>query len=228
MPGIRNNQIELDTFGAHPLDVWEWLTPYIRPPDVPNDLGIGRDGPLTDAAGGPQAGPGEFGVVVSPDGIAVAGNTPPGRRHTWPPVQELNMAIPKVGHSVLGGFRCDAPLSPMCYPMHDHSEPTQTAQGGNYNQGLIAGMMFIGDRNAEGRLPNPGPGPASPSPTASSPSPSAVDLHRPDFEDDVANQRAVFGPDFNKSPQPPAGPQPPYDEDEAGIQPLPARCSFQR
>jgi hypothetical protein len=37
--------------------------------------------------------------------------------------------------------------SPLCYPMHDHSEASQTAQGGNYNCGLIAGVYFIGDRN---------------------------------------------------------------------------------
>lgn len=38
-------------------------------------------------------------------------------------------------------------LTPLCYPMHDHSEPTQTAQGGNYNCGLISGMYIVGDRN---------------------------------------------------------------------------------
>jgi hypothetical protein len=31
--------------------------------------------------------------------------------------------------------------------MHDHSEPSQTSQGGNYNCGLISGVYFIGDRN---------------------------------------------------------------------------------
>jgi hypothetical protein len=40
--------------------------------------------------------------------------------------------------------------SPLVYPMHDHSEPSQTAQGGNYNCGLIAGMTIIGDRNTPG------------------------------------------------------------------------------
>ena len=125
------------------------------------------------------------------------------------------MAIPKVG-TQLGGIPVDAPLSPMCYPMHDHSEPTQTAQGGNYNQGLIAGMMFTGDRNADGRLPNPGPGTGiTVAPNGVFTFPNApLTFTDPDFEDDVANQRAVFGPDFNKSPQPPAGPQPPYDEED--------------
>ena len=44
--------------------------------------------------------------------------------------------------------------SPLCYPMHDHSEPAQTAQGGNYNCGLISGMYFIGDRNTPGAQMN--------------------------------------------------------------------------
>jgi hypothetical protein len=40
-------------------------------------------------------------------------------------------------------------LSPLCYPGHDHLEPSQTAQGGNYNCGLISGIYVIGDRNAK-------------------------------------------------------------------------------
>jgi hypothetical protein len=52
--------------------------------------------------------------------------------------------------------------------MHDHSEPSQTAQGGNYNMGLISGINFIGDRNTPGAMNFPnqplihGPGPDSP------------------------------------------------------------------
>ena len=34
--------------------------------------------------------------------------------------------------------------------MHDHSEPSQVAEGGNYNCGLICGIDFIGDRNTPG------------------------------------------------------------------------------
>ena len=30
--------------------------------------------------------------------------------------------------------------------MHDHSEPSQVANGGNYNCGLISGIVFTGDR----------------------------------------------------------------------------------
>jgi hypothetical protein len=40
-------------------------------------------------------------------------------------------------------------LSPLCYPAHDHLESSQTAQGGNYNCGLITGAYIFGDRNAQ-------------------------------------------------------------------------------
>ena len=42
--------------------------------------------------------------------------------------------------------------------MHDHTEPTQTSQGGNYNLGMIVGMNITGDRNTPGGVttfPNP-------------------------------------------------------------------------
>ena len=41
---------------------------------------------------------------------------------------------------------CAVLMAPHCYPMHDHSEPSQVSQGGNYNCGLIAGLLFTGDR----------------------------------------------------------------------------------
>ncbi len=57
--------------------------------------------------------------------------------------------------------------------MHDHSEPSQTAQGGNYNMGLISGINFTGDRNTPGGVtsfPNQplihGPGPVGVFPPA--------------------------------------------------------------
>ncbi len=34
--------------------------------------------------------------------------------------------------------------------MHDHTEPSQTAQGGNYGLGMMSGLHFIGDRNTPG------------------------------------------------------------------------------
>jgi hypothetical protein len=172
--------IWVDTFTSNPLDTFDWLNPFIRPPDVPNSGGIGRADLSQPLPVDPAPVP-EFGVVELPDGTRVAGDTPAGVT-TWPPVQELHMAIPKVG-TLAGNVPIDGALSPLCYPMHDHSEPTQTAQGGNYPMGLLAGMLFVGDRNAD---------------------PTKV-LNFP-------NRPLQFGPDFNVSPQEAAGPLPPLPE----------------
>lgn len=75
----------------------------------------------------------------------------------WPPLEELNLV-----------FRPDEvdaeiQLSPLCYPMHDHIETSQTAQGANYPLGMVAGFNFTGDRTlADGivNFPN-SPKPAS-------------------------------------------------------------------
>jgi hypothetical protein len=58
------------------------------------------------------------------------------------------MAIPKLG-TTIGGVAAHVPQSPLCYPMHDHSEPSQASQGGNYNMGMIAGLNIVGDRNID-------------------------------------------------------------------------------
>jgi Multicopper oxidase len=39
----------------------------------------------------------------------------------------------------------DVPQSPLAYPMHDHMEQSQTAAGGNYPQGDITDIIFLGD-----------------------------------------------------------------------------------
>lgn len=39
----------------------------------------------------------------------------------------------------------DSPQSPLHYPMHDHTEQSQTAAGGNYPQGLITHFSILGD-----------------------------------------------------------------------------------
>jgi FtsP/CotA-like multicopper oxidase with cupredoxin domain len=114
---VQTNPIWVDTFTANPLDTWDWLVPYMRPPDVPNVRGIG----LPDAP------------LVSLAGLSV-----------WPPGEELGLSIPQVGDPM------EVQLSPLCYPMHDHSEPSQTSQGGNYNLGLISGINFVGDRTLSG------------------------------------------------------------------------------
>jgi FtsP/CotA-like multicopper oxidase with cupredoxin domain len=119
----------LDVFTVGPMDLVDWLVPYMRPPDVPNVRGIGR----ADA------------------GLATVAGT------TWPPNEEIATILPDIlaGLDQAGGaISLAVQLSPLCYPMHDHSEPTQTSQGGNYNLGMIAGMNFIGDRTATGGVIN--------------------------------------------------------------------------
>lgn len=140
---VQTNPLWMDVFTSHPLDVLEYVMPYMRPPDIPNAGGRGfPDAPLVV---GPTPVPAPFG----PGGLA----TPAGAT-TWPPIQEINMFMPNVGVLADPLNPASAPihvqLSPLCYPMHDHTEPSQTSQGGNYNLGLIAGLNFIGDRNLPG------------------------------------------------------------------------------
>lgn len=62
----------------------------------------------------------------------------------WPPVEEFNFFFPEEGE------RFAQRQSPLCYTMHDHVEPTLTAQGGNYPLGLMSGLTIIGDRTVPG------------------------------------------------------------------------------
>jgi len=121
----QENPIWIDVFNVYPMDHVDYTIPYMRPPDIPNVRGIGRaDQGLLTATGD----------------------------RTWPPSEEFQVHQPPIGtlrpNPAGTGLPVDIaqPQSPMCYPMHDHSEPTQTSQGGNYNCGLIAGIYFIGDR----------------------------------------------------------------------------------
>lgn len=54
------------------------------------------------------------------------------------PLRDL---IPNELALVLGGVR----QSPLVYPMHCHNEPSQTAAGGNYPQGAVTHIEFLGD-----------------------------------------------------------------------------------
>ncbi len=51
----------------------------------------------------------------------------------WPPTEELNL--------ILGGVR----QSPLGFPMHDHTEMSQTAAGGNYPLGMVTDWEITGD-----------------------------------------------------------------------------------
>lgn len=118
---VSANPLWVDVYNVYPMDRVDYTVPFMRPPDVPNIRGIGLPDP----------------PLVSP----ITGQP------VWPPVQEMDMHIPAVGTISLTGVPLEQRLSPLCYPMHDHSEPSQSAQGGNYNMGMISGMYIIGDRN---------------------------------------------------------------------------------
>jgi hypothetical protein len=129
---VSNNPLWVDSMTARPLGGFDWLLPFMRPPDVPNARGIGlADTPLNGVDSG---------------------------NPVWPPNEELGLFFPAQGTFSGGidpiqgpiGVDISVQLSPLCYPMHDHSEASQGAQGGNYNCGLISGLNFIGDRNTPG------------------------------------------------------------------------------
>ena len=161
IPGSFDNPIWIDVYTSNPLDTYDWLVPYMRPPDVPNNKGIGRDDleQSLDVSTTSQllAGWGLDPTSVSPNykkaDVPANPDNPwvPGQHLTWPPLQEINMYIPRVGDRICktqtgGRLDCAVRLSPICFPMHDHSEPSQVANGGNYNCGLISGIVFCGDR----------------------------------------------------------------------------------
>jgi hypothetical protein len=127
---VQENPVWVDVFQVLPMDRVDYTIPFQRIPDIPNQRGIGlADPPLTSLSGAP----------------------------CYPPVQEMILHFPDNGQDVVVN-RLGQPvdlaqrLSPLCYPMHDHSEPSQTSQGGNYNTGLMSGIFFIGDRNIPGQM----------------------------------------------------------------------------
>jgi hypothetical protein len=125
---VQSNVLWLDTFTSRPMDTYDMVVPFMRPPDIPNTRGIGRPDP----------------------------GLPAGLGTTWPPQEEFGLYQPKIGTTKISFLNPANQVdiaqrqSPLVYPMHDHSEASQTAQGGNYNCGLIAGITFIGDRNTPG------------------------------------------------------------------------------
>jgi len=118
----QENPIWVDVYNIFPGWNVDYTIPVMRPPDIPNARGIGR----ANSSAGPD------------QGLPTATGT------TWPPTEELNQHFPRLDLAVL--------QSPLCYPMHDHTEPSQVAQGGNYNCGMIAGLYILGDRNTLGGI----------------------------------------------------------------------------
>ena len=153
---VQSNPIWVDVFTLQPMGIVDYTLPYMRPPDIPNVRGIGRaDAGLPTVTAGRTTWPPNEELFTFMPGPAPAGITP---------FQVLGNSTGKDpnGNPISLGVQ----LSPMCYPMHDHSEPSQTSQGGNYNMGMISGINFTGDRNTPGGVtsfPNQpivhGPGP---------------------------------------------------------------------
>ncbi|WP_027714006.1 multicopper oxidase domain-containing protein [Desulfuromonas sp. TF] len=127
----QENPLWVDVYNVFPMDHVDYTIPFMRPPDIPNQRGIGR---------------------------ADAGRSTAGGGTTWPPLEEFDRFFPPQGTMVQSyddpNVLVDVGMrqSPLCYPMHDHTEASQTAQGGNYNSGMIAGIYFIGDRNTPGQM----------------------------------------------------------------------------
>jgi len=135
---VSDNPLWVDVYQLHPMGHMDYTLPYMRPPDVPNSRGIGRGG-----SGDPA-----LSTLANPPfpGFPGAASHP-----AWPPTEEFTMHHPAIGtlkQGFLGGTVDIAERqSPLCYPMHSHSEPDQATQGGNYNNSLISGMYFIGDHH---------------------------------------------------------------------------------
>jgi len=126
------NPIWVDIYGVKPMERIDYTFPFMRPPDNANVRGIGRpDQPLKTSSGKPCWPPQEeMQTFFPPDFL--------------PPAGTPGAATNAAGQPINMGQR----LSPLCYPAHDHLESSQTAQGGNYNMGLITGAYVLGDRNA--------------------------------------------------------------------------------
>ncbi len=129
----QENPLWVDVYNVPAMTQVDYTIPFMRPPDIPNARGIGR----------------------ADQGLLVPGSA---NNRTWPPEIELDRYFPPKGtlaqsyddptETVNIGMR----QSPLCYPMHDHSEASQTAQGGNYNCGMIAGIYILGDRSTSGQM----------------------------------------------------------------------------
>lgn len=124
--GVMNNPIWVDIYNVDPMDTVDYVLPFMRPPNVPTTRGLGLPDPPVQTDNGHPC---------------------------WPPLEEIEVHIPALGTTALdingNPVSLAQRLSPLCYPMHDHSEATQTSQGGNYNTGLISGAYCTGDRNAQ-------------------------------------------------------------------------------
>jgi len=126
---LKSGPVWVDTWTANPWGEnshkYDLLLPYMRPPDIGTVAGIGPIHANVTMPGG------EIKLADTP--LTTVNGGP-----TWPPYEEFDRAY---------GITIPVRQSPLCYPAHDHSEPSQTAQGGNYNCGVIGGQYIYGDLN---------------------------------------------------------------------------------
>jgi hypothetical protein len=127
--GVSDNPIWIDIYNIDPMDTVDYTMPFMRSPNIPTTRGLGLPDP----------------------GMTTINGQP-----CWPPVEEMDVYMPALGTSASDVNGNPVSLaqreSPLCYPMHDHSEASQTSQGGNYNTGMISGVYCTGDRNTPGHM----------------------------------------------------------------------------
>jgi hypothetical protein len=122
--GVSNNPIWIDIYNVDPMDTVDYTYPFMRQPNIPTTRGLGIPDPPVQTVNGHPC---------------------------YPPVEEMGVYMPVIGTNALDAAGQTISIAqreaPLCYPMHDHSEASQTSQGGNYNTGMISGVYSIGDRN---------------------------------------------------------------------------------
>lgn len=159
--GVLENPIWIDVFNIHPMDRVDYVIPFMRPPDLPNTRGIGRaDTPRDTLNGHPCWPPVDefntyipgFSLTAPPAGTFYNGS---GESAFRPVLDAEGNLVFDINGDPVPGEPVDLVqrMSPLCYPMHDHAEPSQTTQGGNYNTALISGIYFTGDRNIAAEIP---------------------------------------------------------------------------
>lgn len=124
--GVSDNPVWIDIYNVDPMDTVDYTMPFMRSPNIPTIRGLGLSDPPAQTINGHPC---------------------------YPPIEEMNVYMPKLGTSGKDALGNNVELgqreSPLCYPMHDHAETSQTSQGGNYNTGMISGAYVTGDRNAQ-------------------------------------------------------------------------------
>jgi hypothetical protein len=121
---VQDNVFSIDTWHMRPLDRVDWLLPYRMPPDIPNRR--------NDAA--------NSGANVDPANIINKN----GAVFRVPPTGILRTNSNEELKNRPGGQPWPT-QRPAPYPMHCHSEISQSAAGGNYPAGMVTHWEITGD-----------------------------------------------------------------------------------